>query len=91
MKSALQNEKRCYVCGSEIDLERHHVLAGMANRRLSERNNLWVWLCHRHHTGPDGAQYNAELNRRLKEDAQQAFEKEHTRQEWMDLFRKNYL
>ena len=91
MRSALQDEKRCYICGSVVDLERHHILAGRPNRGHSERLGLWCWLCHRHHTGKDGAQYNAELGRMLKEDAQRAFERDHTRAEWMEIFRKNYL
>ena len=91
MRSALQDEKRCYICGSVIDLERHHILAGVGRRSLSERHGLWVYLCHRHHTGRGGAQYDPDLSRGLKEDAQRAFERDHTRDEWMSIFGKNYL
>ena len=91
MKSILQDEKRCYLCGAVADLERHHIMAGVANRPISERCGLWVWLCHRCHTGTDGAQYDPEKNRQLKADAQEAFEKVYGRSEWMKLFRKSYL
>ena len=89
--SILQNEKRCWFCPCTYDLERHHIFAGVANRKLSEKYGLWVWLCHKHHTGTDGAQYNQEMNRQLKQDAQFAFERKHTRAEWMKIFGKNYL
>lgn len=91
MNSVMQNEKRCYLCGSEMGLERHHVLGGTANRPLSEKFGLWVWLCHNCHTGTDGAQYDPEKNRMLKAEAQAAFEAEYGHQKWMETFRKNYL
>ena len=91
MKSILQNTKVCYLCGAVTGLERHHIFAGVANRKLSERFGLWVYLCQRCHTGTDGAQYDREKNMRLKRDAQMAFEQDYSREEWMRIFRKNYL
>lgn len=90
-KSIMQTEKQCYICGAQTGLESHHVLAGVANRKISEKYGFKVWLCHRHHTGADGAQYDKALNLRLKQDAQKAFEKTHSHEEWMQLIRKNYL
>lgn len=91
MKSILQDERRCYFCGRVTGLERHHIFAG-ANRKWSERLGLWVWLCGATcHRGTDGAQYDPEKNRRLKMDAQYAFERNHSRSEWMEIIRKNYL
>ena len=55
-KSIMQTEHECYLCGRRFGLERHHVLAGTANRRLSEKYGLWVYLCHNCHTGNGGAQ-----------------------------------
>ena len=92
MKSIMQQgDPRCYFCGRQTELERHHVLGGVANRPLSEKFGLWVWLCHAHHTGTDGAQYDPERNRSLKRMAQIAFEARHSHDEWMRIFRKNYL
>lgn len=82
---------RCYLTGRRDDLERHHIMAGTANRKLSEAYGLWVWLTHDAHTGPDGAQYNRQLDLILKRDAQRAFTAIYGRQMWMRLFRKNYL
>lgn len=90
-KSILQSEKRCYFCKQERWLEKHHVFAGTANRRISEQNGLWVWLCHSCHTGTDGAQYDRDKNISLKRDAQAAFEETHSHDEWMMLIRKNYI
>ena len=91
MKSILQSDKVCFLCARTVDLEKHHILAGTANRKLSEKYGLWVWLCHRCHTGKDGAQYDPVKNKFLKMDAQYEFERTHTRAEWMRIFGKNYL
>ena len=91
MKSILQTEKVCYLCGRTNGLEKHHIFGGVANRKLSEKYGLKVWLCHNCHTGTDGAQYDPWKNRLLKMDAQTAFERTHTHFEWMKIFRKNYL
>ena len=90
-KSIIQEDKSCYICGSVVRLEKHHIFAGHANRPISERENLWCWLCHEHHTGTEGAQYDKELNLKLKQDAQYAYEQNHSRSDWMRLIGKNYL
>ena len=90
-KSILQSEKRCYFCNSVAGLERHHVFAGVANRKISEAHGFWIWCCNSCHTGTDGVQYDKKKNLCLKQAAQEAFEMYHTHQEWMDLIRKNYL
>ena len=90
-KSILQEERRCYFCNRINDLEKHHVFAGVANRKISEARGFWVMCCNDCHTGRDGVQYNREKNLRLKQDAQRAFEKDHSHDEWMKLIRKNYL
>lgn len=90
-KSIMQTEKQCYICGAQTGLESHHVLAGVANRKVSEKYGLTVWLCHRHHTGTDGAQYDKDKNLWLKEEAQKAFERAHSHDEWMRVIGRNYL
>lgn len=90
-KSIMQTQKECYLCGKKTCLERHHILSGVANRKLSEKYGLWVYLCHDCHTGPDGAQYNPEKNRDLRKQAQIAFEELYGHQKWMSIFLKNYV
>ena len=91
MKSIIQQNKECYLCGRKTNLECHHVLGGVANRRLSTKYGLTVFLCADCHRGTDGAQYNKELNFQLKRDAQMAFEELYGHDKWMETFRKNYI
>ena len=91
-KSIMQaNTTYCYVCGRQFGLEKHHVMAGVANRKLSEKFGTWVMLCNSCHTGDNGAQYEKELNLKLKREAQTAFEKLYSHDDWMATFRKNYV
>lgn len=93
MTSIVQDlsDERCYVCGSQRNLELHHIMHGTANRRISTRTGLVCFLCRTHHTGQYGVHRNSALDTALKEDAQRAFERTNTREEWMKLFKKNYL
>lgn len=93
MKSIMQPEepKQCYLCGRQYGLQKHHVMSGTANRRLSERYGLVLNLCAQCHIGDGGAQYERQLNLRLRQEAQEAFEKIYSHDLWMDIFKKNYL
>ena len=73
------------------DLQLHHVIGGTANRKLSDQYGLVVWLCMDDHTGPDVVHMNREKGDALKRLAQIAFEARHSHDEWMQVFRKNYL
>lgn len=92
-KSIIQNEYECFFCGSVYGLEEHHIFAGVANRKISEKYGLKVLLCNGHHTGYPGhsAQYNKELNLQLKQLAQKKFEEIHGHELWMKVIKKNYL
>jgi len=63
----------CIVCRSPY-VEEHHVFYGTANRMLSEKYGLKVWLCHEHHRGATGAHFNKQLDERLKDLARRKFE-----------------
>lgn len=92
MKSIIQTEKKCYVCGCTGYVEEHHIFHGTANRKKSERHGLKVWLCYLHHRDSIvGVHFNSDLDRKLKEVAQTEFEKQHSRKEFMAEFGKNYL
>lgn len=88
--SAIQTHKRCWVCGRVTGLERHHVLGG-PNRKWSEKYDLTVWLCREHHAGTTGVHNDRDLSLQLRQAAQVAFERDHTREEWMRIFGRNYL
>lgn len=44
MKSIIQSERECYQTGSTWGLHEHHVYGGSANRKLSEKYGLKIWL-----------------------------------------------
>lgn len=69
MKSIISNKKECFICQSQINLEEHHIFFGNANRRLSEKDGLKVWLCVEHHRGTNGVhgKNGNELDHRLKQ------------------------
>ena len=87
--SIMQTEKECYVTGSRHDLDCHHCIHGSANRKLADRLGLWVWLRHDIHMMLHDK--DKELDRQLEREAQEAFERLHSHEEWMALFGKNYL
>ena len=91
-KSIVQKgDPRCFFCGRTVGLERHHILGGIANRPLSEKYGLWIWCCHEDHTGKDGVQYNRAKADSLKRLGQIAFEARYSHDEWMQIFKKNYI
>jgi hypothetical protein len=83
--------KQCYLCGRQFGLEAHHIYAGIANRRISDANGFWVYLCSFCHRSKDGAQYEKSINIMLKQECQKEFEKTHTREEFRKLIGKSYL
>lgn len=89
-KSIVQKGERCFFCGRMTGLERHHIYPA-ANRKWSEAYGLWVYCCHDCHVGKDGVQYNRQKADSLKRLGQIAFEARHSHDEWMQIFRKNYI
>lgn len=98
VKSIIQTEKECFLCkkyfGESVTqgLHEHHVCEGWANRRVSERLGLKVWLCPPHHNMSDhGVHFNPEIGVELKKIAQRKYEETHSREEWMAEIGRNYL
>lgn len=96
--------KECFLCRRDAEqvayygplqaagLHKHHIIFGNPGRKLSEKYGLWCWLCLRHHTGSSEAVHkNRENDLYLKRLAQEAFESNHSRDEWMQIFERNYL
>lgn len=95
MKSIIQNEKKCAITGyTGPGLQRHHVF-GAANRNLSEKYGLWVWLKWDRHIAdsPHATPHNDRATDLwLKRIAQRRFEEVHgTREDFVRLFGRNYL
>ena len=93
MKSILQNKKESYISGNTYNLEEHHIFFGTANRKVSEKNGLKVWLTSEEHRGTYGVhgKLGRDLDIRLKQDAQKKYEETHTREEFIKLIGKRYL
>lgn len=93
MHSIITNDKKCYVCGSTFGIERHHIMFGTSGRKKSEMYGLTVMLCQEHHRGTFGVhgKNGTELNKKLKTEAQRAFEEHHSHEDWMNIFHKNYI
>lgn len=90
MKSIISDEKKCYKCGTTINLHSHHIFEGR-NRKNSEKYGLKVWLCGRHHNlSKEGVHFNKEFDLELKKIAQKKFKKVY-KEEFIDIFRRNYL
>lgn len=48
-------------------MHKHHVFYGTANRRKSEEDGCWVWLCAKHHNMSDeGVHFDKKLDLELK-------------------------
>lgn len=97
-KSILQTRRECYICRRRYNLvtvrglEEHHIFGGSGRRSLSEKYGLKVYLCHRHHNEPPlGVHYDSQLMRLLQAEGQRAFERDHSREEFVCLFGKNCL
>lgn len=92
-KSIMSNEKICYVCHTTENIHRHHIFYGMSNRKNSEEQGCWCYLCAMHHNMSSvGVHYNQALNLRLKRECQQRWEELNgTREQFRQIFGKSYL
>lgn len=92
MDSIIQDKKECLICGAVDNLNSHHVFYGTANRAVSEKYGLKVWLCVKHHTnGADAVHFNRKIDMAIKAMAQQKFEETHSREEFVKEFGKSWL
>lgn len=99
MKSIMQCDKNeCYLCGRNkiadpCGLEEHHVFGG-ANRRMSEKYGLKIYLCGEncHRNGVQSVHKNKIVRKSIQAAGQRAFEQRiGTREEFVRLFGKNYI
>lgn len=89
MKSVLQaTTNECYVCHKTGALHPHHIFNG-ALKKKSEEYGFIIYVhdipCHRNiHDKPNEAI-------KYKKIAQKVFEEQHTREQFIKEFKKNYL
>lgn len=82
-----KQEGRCYVCGIGGDLARHEIFEGK-NRKTSKAMGFWVNVCPNCH---ETCHKDHRVAKELKKACQIAFERKHTREEFMALIGRNYL
>lgn len=82
-------EEGCLLCGNPYT-EEHHVIFGTADRKLSEKYGLKVYLCAEHHRGNKGVHHNAKLDLKLKQMAQLRFQEVYDL-DFMKVFGRSYL
>lgn len=91
MDSIIQVNKECFFCGTTYGLESHHVFGG-ADRPVSERFGLKVWLCHSHHNEPpEGVHFNRRNREQLMLIAKARFYEQNPELNFIDYFRKEYV
>lgn len=80
----------CYICGRPYP-EKHHVLFGK-NHKMADKYKLLIPLCNVHHRdSKEGVHFKKELDTKLKQMAQEKFEKLYGHEKWMEIFQENYL
>lgn len=89
--------RECWICGRNgrgDRLERHHIFGG-ANRKLSEKYKLVVWLCgdRCHRTGKYAVHQNADIMHELHKFGQLKAMEENgwTKDEFREIFGRSYL
>jgi len=93
LKSIMQDEKVCYVTGSPMNLHEHHIFGG-ANRKLSEKYGLKVWLRAEWHNMSDkGVHFNKSFDIQLKKEGQEKAMEHYgwTVEEFIKIFGRNYI
>ena len=93
VKSLLQRNKACYVCGTTLNLHLHHVFYGTANRKLSDADGCVVYLCLSHHTGSLGVHHVRKLDLTLKARCQIEWQKQNnkTTEDFIKRYGRSYL
>ena len=81
----------CYLCKRQGDTALHHVY-GAFNRWMSDENGFVVFICPDCHTESTTCVHMCrDTDLYLKRRCQVAYEKNHTRDEFMRLVGRNYL
>lgn len=93
MKSVIQSEKICYICGSHNGLQEHHCLSGNPNRKLAEKYGLKIYLCYRCHKAlHDKDNNDNNFEKQIKILGQKTFESIYgTREDFIRIFGKSFI
>lgn len=92
-KSLISNKKECYKCKSKTNLHCHHIFFGK-NRKKSDIDGCWVWLCVYHHTGTNEAvHFNKNFDLELKRLCEKRWLEHNNKkvEDFIKRYYKNYL
>lgn len=92
MQSIIQTEKEtCFLCQGRAT-EEHHCIHGTANRKLSEKYGLKVYLCpYCHRISKLAVHNNYFTDTKIKQIAQQRFTEEYPELNFIKVFGKSFL
>ena len=89
MESILQHEEKCFICGRQGQLEVHHAISGVSNRKNSTKYGLLIYLCMDCHRKLHDKR---EMEEQVKQFAQRRWEEEYgDRDEFRKIFGKSWL
>ena len=93
VKSILQRNKACYICGTTHNLHLHHVFYGSANRKLSDADGCVIYLCQAHHTGAQGVHFNRKIDLTIKARCQIEYMRRYNKtvEDFIARYGRNYL
>ena len=76
-----------------LDLHRHHIFYGTANKTISEKYGCWCYLCANHHDmSKEGVHFNKPFDIMLKKYCQEKWEEKNgDRKQFINTFGKSYL
>lgn len=85
--SILQKSKKCYICGSEKDLDIHECFGGK-NRQKSMEYGLVIYLCRSHHSKVEN---NEDMKLQIKKYAQCIYNSKYEADSFIKEFGQSYL
>ena len=101
-RSLLETYKgTCFICGRQGQTEKHHIF-GSYNRKKSEEDGLYVYLCHNcHNEPPNGIHFDKSRMELMRKIGQRHWEssamgegsmtEEDARRAFMERYGRNYL
>lgn len=81
IESIVSNKKECFKCHSILGLHKHHIFFGTANRKKSDKDGCWIWLCGIHHNLSNaGIHFDKKFDLEVKKI---------TEQKWIEYYDEN--
>lgn len=94
MESIIDNKKECFRCRTTQGLHKHHIFFGVANRRKSDEDGCWIWLCGKHHNLSDeGIHFNKDFDLAVKQFAEKKWIEyyDKSKEDFLVRYGRNYL